>query len=293
MIMECKNVLQILTSADPTDPNYSNAYTHLTQCARCWDLFNQLAQAVVSPLDDEISCAECRDQFATYQQAEIDGLAVGAMYPEVANHLSRCGYCTVEYQALQEVIAADERDELPNLRSTPQFDLSFLQTARVKSFWIQDDENTVRTFFTELVVNLGSSAASFGELPASLMPITLSAAITRTDDDDQPQSLSLPMSADRDVDDAMRIEVTLGMVSKQSTELTITLSQSVDESPLADVRVMLYDAEHNLLSGSMTQANGSILFQNMSVGRYIIQIRHQSERIVLPVLLSAPTRLTS
>ncbi|MEZ4709317.1 MAG: carboxypeptidase-like regulatory domain-containing protein [Caldilineaceae bacterium] len=285
--MECNQVLEILAAGDPTHPQYDDARTHLVRCGHCWDLFNQLAQSLLSPLENEISCAECRDQLALYHHAEANGLAAAAMYPDAAAHLARCVYCAVEYEALREVTIMEERGQLPVLTNKPQFDLSFLKPAQTEELWIWNGEKKVRTLFAELVVNLSQYAASFGKLPHPLSPQMLPVAVTRDADSSRPQSLRLP----EDVNQDFHIQIILDMVGSKSPELTILLEQNADQAPCADVRIMLYDADHHLLSSFMTREDGRALFTDMTPGRYIIQVRWQSERWEVPVHVAELTQL--
>lgn len=286
--MDCREAREALT--EPNREGVDEAREHVTACPACLSRFDQLALAILSMDENEISCAECRARLPAYLEAEGETQETPTELSAVADHLARCPTCAAEYRALQATMAAWSADTLPELTSPPAFDLSFLdkklsaQLARSKgALWLSEAAGRVRELFTEVVVNLEAKAASFGTMPVPLVPAPAPARVFRAEDDGgQAQVLVLP-----DPDADVSIQVAVGPAADEKAAMALKLNRAASGDPLPDTRIMLYDAERHLLAGSVTEADGSLIFRDLRAGRYIVQVRHHSDRWELPVLIVA------
>jgi hypothetical protein len=85
-----------------------------------------LARAVAGARDQAITCEECRAWLPSYVDAEIGGLPVGQLYPQVKRHLDLCADCQAEYLEMLELALVEDAGELPVPEALPAPDLSFL-----------------------------------------------------------------------------------------------------------------------------------------------------------------------
>lgn len=85
-----------------------------------------LVRAVADVDDPVMTCEECQEWLPSYVDAEIGGLDVGQLYPEVKRHLDLCGDCINEYlEMLDWGVAEDEAGwQMAAAPTAP--DLSFL-----------------------------------------------------------------------------------------------------------------------------------------------------------------------
>jgi len=288
--MECNDALEALT--EPNADQADEARAHVTTCPACLSRFDQLALAVLSMDEDEITCAECRAQLPAYLEVEAQAEQVPAELSPVAGHLARCPYCAEEYRALREAMAAWDAGTLPEPAQPVTFDLSFasaslsksLETAAAApSLWVAEAAGQVRELFSEIVVTLQASAAAFGAMPSPLVPSPVPARAFRAEGDEaQAQVLVLP-----DPGADVSIELSVGPVSEDAAAIALNLNRIEDGEPLPDTRVMLYTAERHLLAGSVTESDGSIVFRSLRLGRYIVQVRRNDQRWELPVVIVA------
>jgi hypothetical protein len=85
-----------------------------------------LARAVAGVHDQTIMCEDCRPQLPSYVDAEIGGLPVEQLYPQVKRHLDLCADCEGEYLEMLELALVEDARELPVPIMVPAPDLSFL-----------------------------------------------------------------------------------------------------------------------------------------------------------------------
>ncbi len=85
-----------------------------------------LARAVAGAHDPTITCEECRAWLPSYVDAEVGGLPVGQLYPQVKRHLDLCADCQTEYLEMLELALVEDAGELPVPKIIPTPDLSFL-----------------------------------------------------------------------------------------------------------------------------------------------------------------------
>jgi len=85
-----------------------------------------LARAVAGVHDQTITCEECQTQLPSYVDAEVGGLTVGQLYPQVKRHLDLCADCEAEYLEMLELALVEDAGELPVPETFPAPDLGFL-----------------------------------------------------------------------------------------------------------------------------------------------------------------------
>jgi len=90
-----------------------------------------LARAVAGVGDPAMTCEECQSWLPGYVDAEVSGLAVGQLYPDVKRHLDLCSECEAEYLEMLELALAEDAGEIPVPERLPTPDLAFLSPAPV------------------------------------------------------------------------------------------------------------------------------------------------------------------
>jgi len=230
---------------------------------------DQLVCGLLAPAADEITCADCREQLSDYYEAVNAGGEIPTPLAPLAQHLARCPYCAEELQMLQATMTAWATGALPNLTQEPKFDLSFLHPAPIPvSIWVQNQVTKVRELFTEIRIHLGATLAAFGDLPSALTPTALPVLQRSEGEAAGMQVLILPAPAAN-----LSMQLAVGPVVAKKAALVVKLNQADTGQPLANLRLMLYTAERRMLAGSTSDAEGSIVFRDLALGRYIIQVR--------------------
>lgn len=283
--MKCEVARQALAELTPARPILPAVKQHLADCPRCRTRFVQLAQTLISDAEDNLSCAECRARFPAYLEIVTEAAeSLSQEMAEVATHLGYCAYCAEEFQALQETMVAIANGTLPHLTQKPTFDLSFLRQPKpqLPQLWLVDTATATRRLFTEIAIQIGKRAAAFGNLPPLLIPTPIAVGALRSEErEGQGQVLVLP-----DLEGDLSVELLVGPVVNARAPIAVRLRSATSGQPLANTRIMLYDSAHQLLSGSVTEQEGSVTFSDLELGRYILQVRNQGQRWELPVLLS-------
>lgn len=85
-----------------------------------------LLRMVAGHPDPALPCGECEPLLPAYVTAEVDGLAVTALYPEVKRHLDLCNECIENYLDMLDLALAEVRGEYTSSAAPPPPDLSFL-----------------------------------------------------------------------------------------------------------------------------------------------------------------------
>jgi len=77
-----------------------------------------------------MTCEIYQSWLATYIDAEVDGLDVATLYPDVQHHLELCFNCAQIYLDILKLALVEEAGELPTPDLFPAPDLSFLKFTR-------------------------------------------------------------------------------------------------------------------------------------------------------------------
>jgi hypothetical protein len=121
---------------------------HLATCAVCRGKLTRLAGAVLASPADRLTCDQCQARLPEYVQAQVEGRAPAALFPEVAGHLARCPRCRRLQRELLAIGELTLAGDLPRPAAHRPADLSFLrrpaaparfgEIVRRGAFWVQD-----------------------------------------------------------------------------------------------------------------------------------------------------------
>jgi hypothetical protein len=66
----------------------------------------EMARGIMTTRPDEIGCAECFDRMDSFVEIELAGRDAAEAMPLVQDHLTRCGNCREEFEALLAALRA-------------------------------------------------------------------------------------------------------------------------------------------------------------------------------------------
>jgi hypothetical protein len=223
-----------------------------------------------------------------YQLDTGDTENVPSEVTDALQHLMNCPLCAEEYHALRQALSDFENDTLPQLPRAPHFDLSFLESDRSPTgFWHTTAATKAQTLFTELVVLVGDLYASFAELPAPLFAEPLASHGFRSDarEEGQVEALILP-APDADIS----VQVLVGPLIEGRAAIALKLVEADTATAIPNTRITLRNSRRQLLEGSVTDKDGALVFEQLSHGRYVIQVLHKGSVWEIPfvVVKNAP-----
>ncbi|MGD2205553.1 MAG: hypothetical protein PVH17_02130 [Anaerolineae bacterium] len=70
------------------------------------ELLKEMARGIASTRSDEIACAECFEQMDQFVEMTLAGKNAEEAMPLVQDHLTRCGNCREEFEALLAALRA-------------------------------------------------------------------------------------------------------------------------------------------------------------------------------------------
>jgi hypothetical protein len=237
-------------------------------------------------------CRVYVDELPHFAYLEVMGLDARAEYPGLKTHLALCSRCSDEYKELYQMISDAYGGEVSAAPSYPQFDLSFLHESRQSAVidWSQLWEKVVSTGVSvhrlaeEVALSL---SAPFERLATPLRPalVTLPVPAHRKRDADTEQvqiiqvlDLNYPLAD-------LVIRIGRGPVVARRTTLVLDILQLETSEPIPAVQVTLRDENHNLLEQVATDLAGSVRFEDVEVGKYVVQVEHAEDIWEMPLTL--------
>ncbi|UCC65523.1 MAG: hypothetical protein JSV36_10945 [Anaerolineae bacterium] len=75
------------------------------------DKLERMLHGILSAQEDEADCNECFEQLDKFVEMVQTGTDPAEILPRVEAHLSWCGDCHEEYQALLAILKSEEQDQ--------------------------------------------------------------------------------------------------------------------------------------------------------------------------------------
>ncbi|MEM7126530.1 MAG: carboxypeptidase-like regulatory domain-containing protein [Chloroflexota bacterium] len=280
--MTCNDAVKI--ALEPGHKQRQAALEMIRTDPACLARLDKLARAILSGLENETSCAEARLHFATYYVLESSQIETAAALSELHDHLSRCPYCQLDYQAFQEAETA-QTGSLDEEQTTPIFDLSFIQEPLpeiipLSQIWGAD--KVARTLVNQIKITISKGAAVIDSLTPQLQAGTFSMAMRGGNDDVDYAVLAIP-------DEDAKIHFLLDTApSPDGTALvTLIVMQTEEDKPLADVQISLRTATGERVTSGLTESNGAITFPRITPGEYHIQAQIDDSTWEIPFLVES------
>jgi hypothetical protein len=280
---------------------------------------SSLLRAIHNHEEEPLTCAECREQIATVYETNRAGNTFPPPLQAASRHIANCPTCAAEYEALAETMTAFVSGKLPELAEPFVFDLSFLGTSPdaspdaspvssptahtvVPSLWQESLTRGVWTLGEAVRVRLErirqeTTRATFVSLQEYLTPAQSAAALFRSENTNgKAEVLVLPITAvisgatpdssgGSTPGTAFNVHLAIGPIVVEHATLLLKFVDQATAKPLANLQVTLRNGERQLLAGSMTGEDGSILFEHLSYGRYLIQVRQNQQVWEIPLVL--------
>ncbi|MBU0490225.1 MAG: carboxypeptidase-like regulatory domain-containing protein [Chloroflexi bacterium] len=237
-------------------------------------------------------CRVCTATLPYYVHRQATSGDAEAAYPHVKAHLDQCSGCAQAYQELYQMAAAAYADQIPVASSYPAFDFSFLmQPTRTPTLdWSQLWKDAtaagarVHRLATEITLSL---AAPFTQLAASLRPALVTVAVQPTRDarvegDETIEVLDLKYPPAN-----LLIRIGRGPIMAQKTAVILDILQMEPPEPIPAARVTLCDEQGRLMERVGTDMAGSARFEDVEMGRYLVQVQRAEDTWELPVALGA------
>lgn len=276
--MNCNEALQILLAENRKDRSAALAF--ILQDRQCLDRVDQLARAILSDIDNEITCAETRLHLESYYEWQQSKGEEFPLLQDVDAHVGRCPYCRLEYQLLGQAI--DSVANLPVDIPLPQrsFDLSFIKTPLpqfkpTSAIW--NIEQRVRRLFEQIQVAVTETTATIAALTPQLSPVPVTSAL-RGEDDTQFAILVLP-----DLEANIHFQLNTKPSRDGTALITLRIFDTESDMPITDARVQLRGSKNNLIASSLTDDNGEISFPRIAADRYLIQAIYDDKTWELPI----------
>jgi len=286
-MMTCNEALQILLEPNHAEPNpakRSAAMAYLLSDQACLARVDQLAQAVLSKVDNEMPCVEARLRLAAYYERETAPNDDAQTMPELHAHLQRCAYCQADYRLLQETMRAVENNALPTVTDTYRFDLAFIDkplSKLVPTREIWGIQPQLRRLFQQLEITITQSAAAIATLTPQLAPATFATALRGGDDDAEFAVVILP---DEEAHIYFRVDT---KPSQDGTALiTLQILATEGDQPIPDARVMLRHVNGELVTSSLTGPKGEVEFPRIPADQYTIQTQYDGKTWELPMVIT-------
>lgn len=264
--MTCDDALRI--ALDPGHKERQAALEMIRSDPSCLARLDKLARAILSELENEISCAEARLHFVTYDALESSQIDTAEALPEIHDHLARCPYCQLEYKAFQQA-ELHPNDTPAEEEPTPVFDLSFIQEPLpelipLSQIWRMD--RAARTLVNQIKITISKRAAVIDSMTSQLRAGTFSMAMRGGNDDVDYAVLTLP-----DEEAGIHFLLDIAPSPDGTALLTLVVMQTEANKPLADVQVALRTTTGRRVTSGLTEPNGTIVFPRITPGEYHIR----------------------
>lgn len=273
--MNCNEALTILV--EPDHNARPAALDYLKAHPECLARVDQLARTLTTVADDDLPCAEARERLADYYTRQQMQKDAAQQFPQVHTHLDRCPYCQLEYAALTALMAAHQTGTLSPVTVAEPFDLKFLE--ELPAIWTID--GTVRKLTAQIAVTISKAQAAIDALVFPLQPVSHVMAM-RGEDDIHYAVLSIP-----DESAAVRFDFDVKPTPNGMANVTLSLTQSMTNQPLPDVRIAVQKADGTLLARSLTDSAGKLELPQLNADTYIIQARNDNNQWEIPITIVA------
>lgn len=229
-----------------------------------------------------LDCKECQVQLPDYVHLELTQQAADAIYPAVAFHLATCRACEAAYW--REFDAQGMMKSLPELqqvgrRAGVAHTLEQIINPPAQEWWQRIREQLHRLVI-EVPVFVAQTKSAFGDLPAAFAPQLAPASGLRLkrsllpEEANEPQIELVrfhPPQAD------LEIALSVALVADYKSTLVVWVKILSTGQPVAQDRVTLRTETGSLLEMLSTDGDGLALFQDLVLGRYLIQVAHAGQ----------------
>jgi hypothetical protein len=250
----------------------------------------EFARALLTAQEEALTCADCEMTLADYVDAEVAGDQAATLFPDIARHLQRCPYCARTAHDLRALVLLASDATLPQPRTVPQFDLSFITREPVVTpaplavQW-QRLTDSVSRLIGAIQIQLGQTVASFTALPTGLTPTLAPALAQRGAASSDPtfvEAVAVPDEAENRL-----VRISLAPVQAGRGALLLEVNTLTPPAPISRAQVTLNDGNGDLLESVATQPDGTVVFRELDPGAYQIQVLYEGKLGEIAINVSA------
>ncbi len=244
--------------------------------------FKRVVESILSAEDEPVTCEPHWRSIPAYVEADLNGRNAKLLHPELAKHLESCSNCYEEYTDLIRIFGLERQGRLEEPPRPGQFDLSFLEDLAPKPSLWEVTEANARRLAAGITAQFGAKLVALASLPEELMPyrrLAPASVTLRIKDireprpEDLAEVLELP-----DPDENIRVKLLMGPVQSGRGVVMVQVEELQPLRPLSRVRVTLRNQEMHLLESAPTALDGTVTFQELHVGQYVIEVRRNESR---------------
>lgn len=278
--MNYNEALQIMLDSDHRERQ--TALNYILSHPACLARIDQLARAIITTAEDELTCAESRTQLADYYIRQQTYNDAEQQFPLLHIHLRHCPYCQLEYGALGKTMSAFADGTLPAVAPSPPFALDFLdqplpRQQQLPVIWRV--YSTIRKLLQPIQVVITQSSATIEAFTLQLTPELIPQSM-RGKDDIQYSILSLP-----DETGAIRFHFDIKPTPKGAAVITLSIFDIATAQPIPDVRVALDKADGTPVTSSLTDSEGKLVLPQLIADHYVIQARANEQTWEIPITI--------
>ena len=246
------------------------------------------SQRFIKPINDS-TCVACLALLPDYARLQLTNQLADIAYPTVAWHIETCSDCQVAY--FREFRIQGLAKPLPELqqvsrRARAAHALTQILTPPVESWWQRVNEQLQR-LTVEIPLLVKEAAATFGTLPETLAPQLTVVESFRSRSrmaENLPAAIELLTLPDHMAD--LLIKVSTGTVANHRCTLVVQLETLAAHEPIIQARTILRDRDGSLLEQRATDGDGLVLFGDLELTKYRIQIKHAGQTWEFSVVLT-------
>ena len=243
-------------------------------------LQTDIAQLVSEPMDLEL--------LGAYVDAQIAGKDADQLYPAIAQRIQNETEFRTEYETLLALVQAEAQGHFGkaprglSFVELQQKDAPSLVAARIatNTIW-QEVMVGVNRLLVTIPILVSKSAAVFGELTAPLLPelVPIGVYRSRTTSGAPPERekyaavLTLPLQSDLN----WVSQVRLGPVEDRRSTVILVVTMLTPSQPIPQVKVILRDANSNLLESIATDEKGLATFSGLEMGAYHFEVEYKGQ----------------
>ena len=223
----------------------------------------------------------------------------GVITPEIADFLAgqkALAHLGSEIEAeVATLLAATTADEFVEPPPFPNFVEQF--ETRAKSETRQETQMKVTSqviweatkaagqqilrLFTEIPVIIGRETASFGRLVDPLASVEIvSPSVRGREGEAQKLGQTLPLTSD---ELGLSLNLKIGPSSNDTATLSVQVFELSSQQPVRRARVSFRNIESDALESDITREDGTVTFQDIEIGRYMIEVRYLDKSLELPI----------
>lgn len=248
----------------------------------------KLVRAILMTEEFQVAHDRCQPRIAYAAEQTLQGVDLQSVEPEFVAHLADCEECRTEFDGLLAILRSEEAGELPTPPAPPVSAWARVASALAQkplvsqerpnvlspspALW-QTIQGGIRMLTEQIILKMEAGRLIIDELPTLLMPyyqLKPVPAALRIRSGDANDTLSgqyiFPL------EDGLVLQLVPGIAIDGVGTLFAQVTNVADGSPSAPLRVALLDEQANPLERVYTNADGSVTFNELATGSYLVQV---------------------